>query len=107
MTIEGILDILRPAIIHETPRRFRLDEEDWESDETLAESLIAFYKDCKFNPHATIRVCIPNQPVIDTGGARRQLFSRVLATMAKSVKFGLFEGPPGQLRQTFKQSSVY
>ena len=26
--------------------------------------------------------------------------------MARSTKFGLFEGPPGRLRPTFKQSSV-
>lgn len=106
VNVESIIDLLRPAFIRDNPKRLRLDEEDWESDDDLAESLVAFYKDSKFNPHAAIRVCIPNQPVIDTGGARRQLFSRVLSVMAQSEKFGLFEGPPGRLRPTFKQSSV-
>lgn len=106
LTTEGILDLLRPAIINDSPKRLQLDEEDWESDENLAESFIAFYKDCRFNINAPIRVCIPNQPVIDSGGARRQLISRVLATMAESTKFGLFEGPPGRYRPAFKQSSV-
>jgi len=106
LNIEGVLDLIRPAIVNDSPKKIRLDEEDWESDDNLTESLIAFYKDFKFNTHAAIRVCIPNQPVIDTGGARRQLFSRVLATMAKSDKFNLFEGPHDRLRPTFKQSSV-
>ena len=106
LNVEGILEILRPAIISDSPRKLRLDEDDWDSDESLAESLIAYYKDYKFNSHAAIRVCIPHQPVIDTGGARRQLYSRVLATVAESEKFSLFEGPPGRLRPAFKQSSV-
>ena len=105
-TVEGVLDLVQAAILRDSPKRLRLDEEDWESDENLAESLVTFYKDYKFNSHAAIRVCIPNQPVLDSGGVRRHLFSRVLATMAKSDKFGLFEGPPGRLRPTFRQSSV-
>ena len=106
LTLEGIMDLLRPIIICDSARRLSLDEEDSESEESLAEALVAFYKDCKFNGKAAIRVCIPNQPVIDTGGARRQLFAGVLATLAKSHKFGLFEGPPGRLRPVFKQSSI-
>ena len=41
-----------------------------QSYENLAESLVTFYKDYKFNSHAAIRVCIPNQPVLDSGGVR-------------------------------------
>lgn len=100
------MDLLRPAVISDSSRKLRLDEEDCESGKNLAEALIAFYKDCKFDGQAAVRVCIPNQPVIDTGGARRQLFSSVFTTLATSDNFGLFEGPPGRLRPVFRQSSV-
>ena len=47
-----------------------------------------------------------SQPVIDTGGIRRQVLSDVFKTVAFSDRLGLFEGPPDRRRPAFRISSL-
>ena len=76
------------------------EAEDW------VHSAVSFYKFSKFNPNAQVRISIRKQPGVDTGGIRRQFFYIVFRELATSESFSLFEGPPNQLRPTFRASSL-
>ena len=50
------------------------------------------------NVEKPVRVTLDEQPAIDTGGVRRQVFSDVFALFATNKQFRLFEGQPCSVR---------
>ena len=104
-TLEGVVDLLSKHKLINDSRPVRVDDEDDEDVESLAQLMIAYYKGNKFDPHAPIRIR-RNHPAVDTGGVRRQVYNDVFATFASSEKLLLFEGWPGGVRPVYRQSAI-
>ena len=102
-SFESLVSLITP--ITDIDSRLQIDEDDQVGD-NLAECLLAFYKGPKYNPKHALRVCLSDQPAIDTGGVRRQVFSQVFERLAFSDQFGLFDGPPHRRRPAFRISSL-
>lgn len=91
-TLTSILTMINKRF-EQFPRvKLHVDADDFWAD------LVALYKACSMNFHTKLRVCIDNQPAIDTGGVRRQVYSRVFLDFANNKLVNLFDGPPNQLR---------
>ena len=60
----------------------------------------------KFDPEAEVRMSMMSQPAVDTGGVRRQVFAKVLKSVAFSDRLQLFEGPPDRRRPVFRISNL-
>lgn len=68
-------------------------------DITVAwEDAVTFYKSSRFDISKQIRVRINDQPVIDVGGVRAQLYSTVYGVFAQNEKITLFDGNVRYLR---------
>ncbi len=80
-------------------RRLILDEYDEHNPHFLTQHALAFYKDSRFDPRCEVRIRISDQPVVDTGGARRQFFNDVFTNIATSQQLPLFEGDANRLRE--------
>ena len=65
--------------------------------ESVWADMIAFYKG-KGCMQANVRIQINNQPVIDTGGVRRQVYTQVYTDFANNEHVKLFDGPANYLR---------
>jgi len=74
------------------------------SPEHAAEELLAFYKKSKLNPFTIVHVSIGNQPVVDSGGVRRQLYSDALIKIANNED--LFESTENGIRPVFRQPTL-
>ena len=72
--------------------------------ECAAEELLALYKSNKLSPFTVVRVVIENQPAIDTGGVRRQLYNDALIRIANNED--LFETTDNGVRPVFRQSTL-
>lgn len=105
-TLAGIRELMINSLLGDHTRTLRLDEDDYMDQQSLAEAAVAHYKGPKFDRTASLRLSVPKQPGVDTGGMRRQFFNDVFTTVATSSSFSLFEGQTTRLRPTFRQSSV-
>ena len=72
-------------------QKVTVDEDD------LWQDIIVQYK-AKLDLSKQVRVCISNQPAIDTGGVRRHVYSTVFNDFVSNKYFMLFEGPQHSVR---------
>lgn len=66
---------------------------------------VAFYKSHRLNLDKAIRVVLNDQPAVDTGGVRRQVFTDVFQQFAENKHAQLFDGPPNSLRPRYTAES--
>ena len=106
-SLESPLPLLRAARISDESSgcKLQINQDEEEGDE-LVERVFAFYKGVKFDSKAEIRFSLKSQPAVDAGGVRRQVFAKVLKTVAFSDKLRLFEGPPNRRRTVFRISNL-
>ncbi len=69
--------------------RIEVDEED---EHAMFSDAAALYKSPQFNFCSDLRVRFMNQPAVDTGGVRRQLFTDTFRLVATSSRICLMEG---------------
>lgn len=62
------------------------------------EDAVTFYKSSRLDLSKQVRVRISNQPAIDVGGIRAQLYSTVYGAFAQNEKITLFDGDVRYLR---------
>ena len=105
--IESLVSLVSSQVIASASdeQKLKISSDEQDGDD-LAECVLAFYKDSRYDPHCGVRVCLSGQPAIDTGGVRRQVFSQVFERLAFSDHFGLFDGPPHRRRPAFRISSL-
>ena len=79
-----------------TTIKLKIDEEDVWAD------LISFYKSPKVEPkYCHLKIWLNNQPAIDTGGIRRQIYTSVYKDFAENKYVKLFDGPSNHLRPKY------
>ena len=83
--------------------RIVLDEED---EIEMFHSVIAYYKLPSFDPTLDVRVRFRDQPAVDTGGPRRQMFTSAFAAFATSPNLNLFEQDGRYLRPRYSVQNV-
>ncbi|KAJ7392269.1 hypothetical protein OS493_013648 [Desmophyllum pertusum] len=83
------------------PKRISVDQNDILAD------VIPLYKDAKFDPRQPLRVVFKDQPVIDSGGPRKELYSLVYDRLINSTDYRLFEGQAGRLMPFYNASTVF
>ncbi len=90
--LEKILDMLKAhSQMEENSARLHVNECD--QDEMLVK-VIEFYKSPDFNPKRNLKVRFYDQPGVDAGGVRRQMFTNVFCEFISSKQISLFqEGP--------------
>ena len=69
--------------------------------------VIPLYKDAKFDPRQPLRVVFKDQPAIDSGGPRKELYSLVYDRLINSTDYRLFEGQAGRLMPFYNASTVF
>lgn len=105
LTLQSLVNFLKTACFPmQSVNRLTIDE--YGNPESLTQEAIAFYKGSRFSPSAEICISIGNQPVVDTGGVRRQFFCNVFTHISTSTSLRLFEGSENRLRPVFRQSSI-
>jgi len=75
--------------------RAEIDSQDVRRD--LLYSL-ACYKSGKVNDASQLRIVLSDQPAVDVGGVRRQVYTTVYTEFASNKHVGLFNGPENHLR---------
>ena len=90
-TIRGLIRLHQKKFNGKPGLKFYIDSDDLWSD------MVGYYKS-GVNVEKPVRVILDEQPAIDTGGVRRQVFSDVFALFASNKHFRLFEGHPCSLR---------
>ena len=69
----------------------------------------AIYKDPKFDAKRPLRITFVDQPAIDTGGPRWEVYEQVFAKLANGecTSFQLFEGPENRLSPIYNTRIVF
>ena len=83
------------------PRRITVDQCDVLAD------ILPLYKDPEFDPSRPMRVVFKDQPAVDSGGPRKEMYSLVYETLACSTVYKLFEGQAGRLMPFHNASTVF
>ncbi|CAH3186259.1 unnamed protein product [Porites lobata] len=83
------------------PRRITVDQCDVLAD------ILPLYKDPEFDPSRPVRVVFKDQPAVDSGGPRKEMYSLVYKTLACSTVYKLFEGQAGRLMPFHNASTVF
>ena len=81
--------------------KVRIDQDEIWSD------LVSFYKTPNEDiSKCRIRICLNDQPAIDTGGIRCQVYTSVLQQFSENQHpFKLFDGPPNSLRPYYSAAT--
>lgn len=90
-TLVSIIQMCKWRFASMPSRKMEVDSE------TLWEDMVAEYKGESIC-HSKLRISIDNQPAIDTGGVRRQVYTTVFELFASNSRIELFEGPLNHLR---------
>ena len=90
-TLSSLLRMVNDRFRGLPTRKLHVDPEDLWTD------VVAAYKG-SLDFHSQIRVLLHGSPAIDTGGVRRQVFTRVFEAFANNEVFRLFEGSDNHLR---------
>ena len=101
LTVSNIMHLWKHSIASHEVKRISLGAYN---PEHAAEELLSFYKSSKLNPFTVVRISIGNQPVIDTGGVRRQLYSDALIRIANNKD--LFESTENGIRPVFRHTAL-
>ena len=91
-TLNSILDVSNKRFEVMPMLKLRIDSDDLWSD------LVSEYKSGRMNFQHQVRVRLDNQPPVDTGGVRRQVYCRAFDYFAKNKFIELFDGPENHLR---------
>lgn len=83
------------------PRRITLDQDDILAD------VLPLYKGPDFDPSQPVRVVFKDQPALDSGGPRKEMYSLVFEKMTSSTVYKLFEGQAGRLMPSYNASAVF
>ena len=95
-TSESILKLTESLYEKFQSTKVHVDEDDAWCD------LVSFYKGTTPNLRlCRVRICLTDQPPIDTGGIRRQLYTTVFQDFADNKHVNLFDGPPTLLRPRY------
>ncbi len=62
---------------------------------------VGYYKSTSLNLANPVRVMLDDEPAIDTGGVRRQLYTDVFKEFASTTHACLWDGQPGNLRPIY------
>lgn len=65
---------------------------------TLWQDIVAYYKASKVNVNKHLQIQLDDQPALDTGGVRSQVYSSVYEEFARNCHVKLFDGPECFLR---------
>lgn len=84
-----------------SPKRIAVDQSD-----ILADKL-PLYKGREFDPSQPVRVVFKDQPAVDSGGPRKEIYSLVYEQLASSTVYKLFEGQAGRLMPFYNASTVF
>ena len=93
-TLSSILTMLNKRFELLPRIKLQVDSDDMWAD------LVALYKNCSMDYYSKLRITLDNQPAVDTGGVRRQVYSRVFQNFANNETVCLFDGPLHNLRPT-------
>lgn len=102
-TLESICSLLRSSRFPPGTQTHHIKIEESDDNDDWVCAAVAYYK---ATPKAEERVTMKDQPAVDTGGVRRQMFSVVFETLAYSENFRMFEGLPDHLRPAFRISNL-
>ena len=93
-TLASILEMLKSRFQGEAVIKLRVDSEDaWQDT-------VTFYKSQRVDVSKQLQVQLNNQPALDTGGVRSQLYSSVYEAFARNEHVNLFDGPECHQRPT-------
>ncbi len=101
LSLSCLVHFMKSSLFDGVVKRLILDEYDEHNPDFLTQHALAFYKDSLFDQRCEVRIRISDQPVVDTGGARRQFFNDVFTNIATSQQLRLFEGDANRLRPVF------
>ena len=92
-TLQSILIVMHRRYTEQPAIKIEVEDitEAWED-------AVTFYKSSRLDISKQIRVRISNQPAIDVGGIRAQLYSTVYGAFAQNEKITLFDGEVRYLR---------
>ena len=93
-TLSSILTMLNKRFELLPRIKLQVDSDDMWAD------LVALYKNCSMDYYSKLQITLDNQPAVDTGGVRRQVYSRVFQNFANNETVCLFDGPLHNLRPT-------
>ena len=91
-TLASVLNMVNKMFEHYPKTKCYIDSEDAWGD------LLAQYKSSTMNINSQLRVTLNNQPPIDTGGVRRQVYTHAFMDFAANRHIQLFDGPANYLR---------
>lgn len=90
-TLSSILQAASECYLYVPNIKIEVQSQDLWSD------MVCLYKD-KLDFKKKLRISLDNQPAIDTGGVRRQVYTSVFTQFATNEHFRLFDGPNNCLR---------
>lgn len=68
--------------------------------------LVSFYKAPNVDiSKCHVRICLNDQPAIDTGGIRCQMYTSVLQQFSENLPYRFFDGPPNSLRPYYSAAN--
>ena len=67
-------------------------------DDDVWQDMIVVYKARQLDVSKQVRICVQNQPAVDTGGVRRQVYSLVYDEFLLNKHLTLFDGPSQSCR---------
>ena len=91
-TLSSILEMINSRYESYPKCKVSVDFGDMWSD------LVAAYKSPSLNIGSQLRITLDDKPPIDTGGVRRQVYSKVFQSFATNDVMKLFEGSENSLR---------
>ena len=94
-TLDGLLALLRKRFDGKPLSKVYVDADDLWSD------MVGQYKYTGNITKNAIKVVIDDQPAIDTGGVRRQVYTNLFEIFSENKHVKLFEGPERYLRPIF------
>ena len=83
------------------PRKITVDQDDILAD------VLPLYKGPDFDPSQPVRVAFKDQPALDSGGPRKEMYSLVFEKLTSSTVYKLFEGQAGRLMPFYNASAVF
>lgn len=91
-TLSSIVGMLNDQFEQRPAIKVKADPED------IWQDMVAQYKSPRMDMTKQLRVTLHNQPALDTGGVRRQVYTSVYSDFLSNKYTQLFDGPPHRCR---------
>ena len=91
-TILSIIDMVNLRFAKMPRHKLTVDPDD------VWAELVSLYKGKNMDLHSRLRITIEGKPSIDTGGVRRQVYSKVYRQFCSNRFIHIFDGPANRLR---------